>query len=70
MRLTLVKTSQGTYAMGGGDRYSNDYDEVLQLDCLGDQVQRCQWKEVGHLQSVRDNHVSIALPESYDVCRV
>jgi len=65
--LTLVQTSQGTYAMGG---FSNGFkNEVLQFDCPGDQISSCQWKQVGNLQSPRPFHVSIALPESYDICR-
>jgi len=67
-RLTLVQTSQGTYAMGGEDEDYNDRTEVLQLDCLGDQISSCQWKQVGNLQVARARHVSIALPESYDIC--
>ena len=56
-------TSQGTYAMGG---YRTS--EVLQLVCPGDQIQSCQLKKVGNLQFERDDHVSIALPESFDIC--
>merc|ERR1711953_1476221 len=65
--LTLVQTSQGTYAMGGADgfKYRN---EVLQLDCPGDQISSYQWKEVGNLQFVRSRHVSIPIPESYELC--
>merc|ERR1711953_863516 len=65
--LTLVETSQGTYAMGGWNG-RNSRTEVLQLDCPGDQISSCQWKEVGNLQFARFNHVSFALPESFDVC--
>jgi len=65
--LTLVQTSQGTYAMGGND-WSNNRNEVLQLDCPEDQISSCQWKQVGNLQFARDGQVSFALPESYDVC--
>jgi len=67
--LTLVQTSQGTYAMGGFDEDYNARNEVLQLDCPGDQISSCQWKQVGNLQFSRYKHVSIALPESYDICR-
>jgi len=67
--LTLVETSQGTYAMGGSDG-SKSRNEVLQLDCPGDQISSCQWKQVGNLQIARSSHVSFALPESFDVCRV
>jgi len=69
--LTLVETSQGTYAMGGSirGRSSSLYrNEVLQLDCPGDQISSCHWKEVGNLQYTRAGHVSIPIPESYDIC--
>ena len=66
--LTLVGTSQGTYAMGGKDEDWNYRNEVFQFDCPGDQISSCQWKQVGYLQFGRNAHVSIALPESYDVC--
>ena len=62
--MTLVNTSQGTYAMGGQDKDRNGRNEVLQLDCL-DQIQSCRWKEVGNLQFARSSHVAIALPEEY-----
>jgi len=65
--LTLVQTSQGTYAVGGQDLF-NYRTEVLQLDCPGDQISSCQWKEVGNLQFARYDHVSIPIPESYDIC--
>ena len=67
--MTLVKTSQGTYAMGGKDEYKNARNEVFQLDCPGDQIQTCQWNQVGNLQFASYDHVSFALPESYDICR-
>ena len=66
----MAQTSQGTYAMGGLDDYYNERNEVLQLDCPGDQISSCQWKKIGNLQSARSWHVSIALPDSYDICRV
>ena len=67
--LTLAEFSQGTYAMGGYDHDRNGItNEVLQLDCPGDQISSCQWKEVGDLQFARAYHVAIALPESYDIC--
>ena len=65
--LTVVQTSQGTYAMGGQDKDRNGRNEVLQLDCPGDQIQLCRWKEVGNLQFARSSHVAIALPEYYDI---
>merc|ERR1712062_206808 len=67
--LTLVQTSQGTYAMGGWDKDNNDRNEVFQLDCPGDQISSCLWNQVGNLQFARAHHVSIALPDSYDICR-
>jgi len=66
--LTLVQTIQGTYAMGGRDEDNNRRNEVLQLDCPGDQISSCQWKEVGNLEFARYDHVSIPIPESYDIC--
>ena len=65
--LTLVETSQGIYAMGGVDDDPIG-DEVLRLDCPGDQIESCQWKQVGNLQFARSDHISFALPESFDVC--
>ena len=56
-----MQTSQGTYAMGG-DNGTNARNEVLQFDCPGDQIQSCQWKEVGNLQFGRFGHVAITLP--------
>ena len=69
MGLTLVQTSQGTYAMGGYAGWNDQRSEVLQLDCPGDQISSCEWKQVGNLQFARSFHVSFALPESYDICR-
>ena len=54
--------------MAGEDDDYNDRDEVLQLDCPGDQISSCHWKEVGNLQFARSGHVAFALPESYDIC--
>merc|ERR1712062_754725 len=67
--LTLVETSQGTYAIGGVDSRRIRRNEVLQLDCPGEQISSCRWEEVGNLQFARDSHVLFALPESYDICR-
>ena len=62
-------TSQGTYAMGGDDEDDNERNEVLQLDCPGDQIQSCQWQEMPEkLEVGRFDHVSLSLPESYDIC--
>merc|ERR1712062_68907 len=67
--LTLVETTQGTYAMGGWDEYHNSRSEVFQLDCPGNQIQSCQWQEMPEkLEVGRDAHVSLSLPESYDIC--
>merc|ERR1712062_368153 len=66
--LNVVETSQGTYAMGGWDEDLNERNEVFQLDCPGDQISSCQWKQVGNLQVARAYHVAVALPESYDIC--
>ena len=66
--MTLVETSQVTYAMGGVGKDWNLRTEVLQLDCPGDQIQSCQWKEMSEkLELTRTGHVSIPLPESYDI---
>ena len=69
MELTLVQTSHGTYAMGGEDYWDYARKDIFQLDCPGDQIQSCQWIKVGNLQFSRLDHVSFALPESYDICR-
>merc|ERR1711860_23458 len=62
--LTLIETTQGTYALGGNFR-----TEVLKLDCPGNQIQSCQWQEMPEkLEVGREDHVSLALPESYDIC--
>ena len=68
--LTLVATSQGTYAIGGGDEDMKSRNEVLQLDCQGEQIQSCVWKEVGNLQYARSKHVSIPVPELFSYCDV
>jgi len=64
---TMVQTSQGTYVMGGYHR--GHRTDVLQFDCPGDQISSCHWKQVGNLQFMRNSHVSIAIPESYNICR-
>merc|ERR1712062_71608 len=65
--LTVVDTSQGTYALGGyGYRYGY---QVLKLDCPANQIQSCQWQEMPEkLEGGRHYHVSLSLPESYDIC--
>merc|ERR1711860_66068 len=66
--LTLVETTQGTYALGGHDGRI-DRSEVLKLDCPGNQIQSCQWHEMlEKLEVGRSLHVSLSLPESYDIC--
>merc|ERR1711860_450582 len=66
--LTLVETTQGTYALGGYDG-SNFRSEVLKLNCPGNQIQSCQWQEMPEkLEVERGGHVSLSLPESYDIC--
>merc|ERR1712062_492043 len=67
--LTLVQTSQGVYALGGSDEDDNERTEVLQLDCPGDQISSCQWEQVGNLQIARSWHVSIPVPETFDICK-
>ena len=66
--MTLVQTSQGTYAMGGMDEDLNPRNEVFQLDCPDEEISSCQWKPVENLHFPRSGHVSFALPESYNVC--
>merc|ERR1712004_904236 len=66
--LNMVETTQGTYALGGKDGW-NSRSEVFQLDCPGNQIQSCQWQEMPEkLEVGRDSHVSLSLPESYDIC--
>ena len=65
----MVETTQGTYALGGWDEDSNARSEVLKLVCPGDQIQSCQWQEIPEkLEVGRAAHVSLSLPESYDIC--
>ena len=62
----MVESTQGTYALGGFD---GSRSEVLKLDCPGDQIQSCQWQEMPEkLEVKRSHHVSLSLPESYDIC--
>merc|ERR1711860_322788 len=66
--LNMVETTQGTYALGGKDGW-NSRSEVFQLDCPGNQIQSCQWQEMPEkLEVGRSSHVSLSLPESYDIC--
>ena len=66
--LTLVETSQGTFAMGG--RFLGYFlSDVLKLVCPGDQIQWCKWREMPEeLEKARNNHVAIPIPESYEIC--
>ena len=65
----MVETPQGTYALGGSDEEDNRRSEVLKLDCPGNQIQSCQWQEMPEkLEVGRKDHVSLSLPESYDIC--
>jgi len=67
--LNMVETPQGTYALGGSDEEDNRRSEVLKLDCPGNQIQSCQWQEIPEkLEGRRSYHVSLSLPESYDIC--
>merc|ERR1712062_522904 len=67
--LTLVDATQGIYALGGFDDSYNARSEVLKLDCPGNQIQSCQWQEMPEkLEVGRSDHVSLSLPESYDIC--
>ena len=70
--VTLVETSQGLLAMGGianvNDRWSYR-KEIFKLTCPDDHIEKCQWKELEQkLDPARSGHVSIPLPESFDVC--
>ena len=66
-----MQTSQGTYAMGGDDEDDNERNEVLQLDCPVEQIQSCQWQEMPEkLEFARWRHVSIPIPDSYDICNL
>merc|ERR1711860_194461 len=66
--LTLVESTQGTYALGGLAEEDNERSEVLKLDCPGDQIRTCVWKEMDEkLEFARYFHVSIALPESSEI---
>jgi len=67
--LNMVETTQGTYALGGRDEFQNKRSEVLKLDCPGNQIQSCQWQEMPEkLEFARFRHVSLSLPESYEIC--
>merc|ERR1711860_314664 len=70
--VTLVETTQGTFAIGGRGNDMKYRAEVLKLECPGDQIQSCQWQEMKEkLEVPRGEHVSFSLPESYDIfsCR-
>ena len=65
-----METTQGTYALGGYESYdSGSRSEVYKLVCPGDQIQSCQWQEMpDKLEFGRSRHVSLSLPESFDIC--
>ena len=71
---SLVDTDLGVFALGGdpernysGDKYRRD---ILRLRCAGDQIQNCQWEKMPQqLEVPRGWHVSIPLPDSYDICQ-
>ena len=71
---SLVETDQGVFALGGdpannysGEKYRRD---ILKLVCAGDQIQNCQWQKMAQqLEVPRGQHVSIPLPDSYDICQ-
>ena len=64
-----METSQGTFAMGGNEGSWNPRSEVLKLECPGDQIQSCQWREMDEkLEVGRVSHVSIPISESYEIC--
>ena len=47
----------------------NSRSEVIKLDCQGDRIQSCQWQDIPEqLEVERSHHVSLSLPESYDIC--
>ena len=74
----MVETNEGTFVMGGatlirgvdGSRvFDNMWSKVLQLQCRGNQIRNCQWRKMREgLELPRESHVSIPLPESYDIC--
>ena len=74
--MVLIETNQGVLAVGGleGDVEDTNFKlvarkEILQLVCLDDQIQNCEWEEMQQkLELGRSDHVVIPLPESYNVC--
>merc|ERR1712137_337460 len=77
--LQLGRKTFGVVAGGYGPLDSTEWidlkedsptrSEVLHLDCPGDQIQSCQWQEMPEkLEVGRHYHVSLSLPESYDIC--
>ena len=67
--LTLVETGQGVLAMGGWDENYDERIEILKLDCPDDKITNCHWQEMEQkLEKGRRFHVSIPIPESYDIC--
>ena len=70
---SLVDTDRGLFALGGDpdNNYNNNYRrDILRLRCAGDQIQNCQWEKMPQqLEVPRGWHVSIPLPDSYDICQ-
>merc|ERR1712018_50869 len=65
--LTLVETTEGVLAIGGSDGRSRK--EIYKLICPNDQIENCQWqKQEQELEVGRALHVSIPLPESFNIC--
>jgi len=63
--LSLVETSEGIFAIGGFDGQMLR-KEILKLDCPGDKIENCEWKEQEQeLEIGRSVHVAIPLPSSF-----
>ena len=61
--------TQGIYALSGQDENWKYRLEVLKLICPGDRIQTCEWREMPEkLDYLKAPHVSLLLPESYDIC--
>ena len=70
---SLIKTSQGLLAVGGARESPTSpikrWSEIYKLNCEDDIIDNCQWEETEHnLLVPRADHVTIPLPESYDIC--
>ena len=52
-----------------GGYYYGAKKEIYKLKCLDDKIEKCRWQEMEQkLTEERSSHVSIPIPESYDVC--